>query len=321
MTMVTRAITAGILPQEYARTLEHDRCTLTDRRLTGVYRRAKEIPFDDSSRIIFFSDCHRGDNSRADMFSANQGLFLHALSHYYHAGFTYVELGDGDELWQNRRFRDIQRAHRPVFDLLHRFDRQDRLHLVVGNHDIQRRQQDRVEKEGIIAQEGLILRHSRTGQRIFCVHGHQADFVSDGFSTVGRPLVRYLGRPARLLGLGRGSVWSDEPSARTTIERQVIDWLREQTMKIERRIVRWVRNHHQIVVCGHTHHPVCATRGAPAYFNTGSCTQAGCITGLEIQDGEIRLVKWSNRASGTQGNAQPIERHLLAPPRKLCLVG
>lgn len=32
-------------------------------RVTRVFHSSKEIPFDDSSRIILMSDCHRGDGS------------------------------------------------------------------------------------------------------------------------------------------------------------------------------------------------------------------------------------------------------------------
>ena len=104
-------------------------------RLEWILGTAKQVGFDDSSRLVFFADCHRGDNGRADIFARNKGLFLDALQHYYQHGFTYVEVGDGDDLWQNRRFSAVRKAHERVFDLFHKFDRQQRLHLIAGNHD------------------------------------------------------------------------------------------------------------------------------------------------------------------------------------------
>ena len=68
-------------------------------RFSNAYRLAKRIEFDDSSKFIVFSDCHRGDNSFADDFANNRNIYFHALKHYYNEGFTYCELGDGDELW------------------------------------------------------------------------------------------------------------------------------------------------------------------------------------------------------------------------------
>jgi len=38
-------------------------------RLSEVFESSGEIPFDDSSKLVFFSDCHRGDNSWTDDFA------------------------------------------------------------------------------------------------------------------------------------------------------------------------------------------------------------------------------------------------------------
>jgi UDP-2,3-diacylglucosamine pyrophosphatase LpxH len=289
---LVEGITAGTYPQRYRETLHHSRRTLAHRRLTEVFVAAKRVPFDDASRIVFFSDCHRGDNSRADGFARNEALFLHALNHYYREGFTYVEVGDGDELWKNRRFSAIRRAHGRVFDLLHRFDQKRRLHLIVGNHDIQGSQHHRVEKDGLIAHEGLVLHHATTGQRVFVVHGHQVDFKSDRLYAIGRFAARHMWKRLQLLGLGS---------------------------RIRHSITEWLQANRQIVICGHTHHPTCAGYGAPPYFNTGSCVYSGFITGLEIRGGEITLVRWSTEPGTGPRGAQPIERQLLAPPRKLRL--
>ena len=67
-------------------------------RLSEVFESSEKIPFDDSSKFILFSDCHRGDNSWTDDFAQNQNIFFHALNFYYDGGFTYIEVGDGDEL-------------------------------------------------------------------------------------------------------------------------------------------------------------------------------------------------------------------------------
>lgn len=157
---------------------------LTEKRLTKVFVNAKEVPFDDSDKFILFSDCHRGDNSWADEFTHNHNLFLHALQHYYRREFTYIEVGDGDELWENARFEDIRRAHLDIFRQMQKFHQGKRLYLIWGNHDIERAEEKIVEKtlcryydthtkkydslfEGIKLYEGLILRHSRTNKKIF----------------------------------------------------------------------------------------------------------------------------------------------------------
>ena len=102
----------------------------TGERLSEVYeeaRRDQVIPVDDSSKIVLFSDCHRGDNSWADDFARNQILFFHALNYYNAQGFTYIEVGDGDELWENADFDKIRRAHSHIFWKLKEFWDDDRL--------------------------------------------------------------------------------------------------------------------------------------------------------------------------------------------------
>ncbi len=277
------------------------RCRLRLRaheRLTEVFKAADHVPFDDDARIIFFSDCHRGDNSRSDAFARNEGLFLQALGHYYRHGFTYVEVGDGDELWQNRRFGAVREAHGRTFDLLHRFNRERRLHLLLGNHDIQGNSRHRMEKDGIPVHESLILQHTTSDQRIFVVHGHQADFKSDYLYRLARTATRHVWRHLQNLGLGDGPSKENEGHNRGKIRRQISEWVAE---------------HAQTVVCGHTHTPAFPREGEPPYFNTGSCVYDDYITGLEIQNGKIALIKWSQ--VGMQ-----VERTLLTAPRSLRLV-
>jgi UDP-2,3-diacylglucosamine pyrophosphatase LpxH len=302
MVTLAEGITAGTFPQPYPTILRNGRRTFAHRRLSEVFEAAQSVPFDDSSRIVFFSDCHRGNNGRLDEFAKNADLFLHALTHYYQKGFTYIEVGDGDDIWKYRRFSDIWRAHRPVFDLLHAFDRQGRLHLIIGNHDISGGRHGQVEKDGIVAHEGLILRHARTDQRIFVVHGHQADFKSDQLYAVGRFLVRYVWRLLQLLGFKNGTGGEG-----ATLKQK----------KIDQRITEWVQTHRHIVICGHTHRPMYPAQGTPPYFNTGSCVIPGTITGLEVQNGEITPIRWSVRQETRSGEAPSVVREPMATPNKL----
>ena len=303
MTTLSKRTPMRTSPLRYPEAILDNWHTFAQKRLTEVFQAALDVPFDGSSRIVFLSDCHRGDNSRADGFARNEELFLHALTCYYDDGFTYVEVGDGDDLWKNRQFRDIRLAHQRTFDLLHRFDQQDRLHLIVGNHETLGGRHDWTRKGGFIAHEGLILQHTRTGRRIFVIHGHQADFLGDRFHRVNGFLIRNVWRPFQLIDFWGGTTSRGGSSKRERI--------------IRSRITAWLRDRRQVVICGHTHRQAFAAPGEPPYFNTGSCIMPGIITGLEIQNGEIVPVKWSARL-GTNGNGTArFERQLLASPRKL----
>ena len=100
MAVLAKEAIGEALPRLQPRSANNGHHKFAHRRLTEVFRRARRVPFNDSSRIVFFSDCHRGNNGKADDFAKNAELFLHALGHYYREGFTYIEVGDGDDLWK-----------------------------------------------------------------------------------------------------------------------------------------------------------------------------------------------------------------------------
>jgi predicted phosphodiesterase len=289
----------------------------TGKRLNAVFESSPELIFDDRSKFIFFSDCHRGDNSWADDFAHNEHIYYYALTRYYRMGYTYVEIGDGDELWENDRFEDIRIAHSTVFKLLRRFYNEGRFVLLYGNHDKERKSQARVKNtlhryfdersgtqvpflEGITVHEGIVLRHASTGMRIFLVHGHQGDLLGDQLWWLGKLLSRLVWRQLQLMGI-------HDPT------RPAVNYTKRK--RVERRLMRWVRLRRQMVVTGHTHRPRFPEPGAPPFFNDGSCVHPRSITGLEIVNGKISLVRWhlSTRDDGTLR----IGRDVLAGPTGL----
>lgn len=289
----------------------------TFERLNQVKATAKLIEIDDSSRIIIFSDCHRGDYGWADDFAKNQNIFLHALSYYYHDNFTYIELGDGDELWKNRSFHDIFTAHRQVFEIMSRFYFENRLYVLYGNHDIERSNPNYVkntlysyldEHNGqirplfpdISVHAGLILRHKNTGRDLFLVHGHQGDLLSDLAWPVGRFFVRALWRNLQLFG------FNDPTSAAKnfTVARRV-----------DKKLINWSRENQQMIIAAHTHRPRYPGLNEVPYFNTGSVVSPFSITGIEIRYGQIAMVHWNVRADF--GGTLRIVRDVMQGPQPL----
>lgn len=287
-------------------------------RLTRAYKNAKILPFDDTSKFIFFSDCHRGDNSFADDFSNNRNIYFHALKNYYNEGFTYCELGDGDELWENRSFETIFTAHKNVFELLRKFHKEQRLHMIWGNHDMVYKDDDYVKKhlssyyepiddkdkelfKGITYHEAVVLKHSKSGQEIFLTHGHQGDWWNYRFWRIGRFLVRVLWKPLQVWGIA-------DPTSPARNYKELI--------KVEKRIKKWILgNDEKITVVGHTHRPRFPEPGDIPFFNDGSCVHPRSITGIEIENGKISLIKWQI-ATKDDGTLQ-IVRILLEGPEKL----
>jgi hypothetical protein len=63
------------------------------------------------SRFILFSDAHRGDGIGADDFVANSLIFNCALDYYLTEGFTLIELGDAEDLWETSAFLRFTSPH------------------------------------------------------------------------------------------------------------------------------------------------------------------------------------------------------------------
>ena len=71
-----------------------------DSRLDRAFGHAPVLPLSEHSRYVLFSDCHRGTGTSGDNFLKNQHLYFAALQYYLERNYTYIELGDGDELWE-----------------------------------------------------------------------------------------------------------------------------------------------------------------------------------------------------------------------------
>ncbi len=288
------------------------------RRLSNAFTHAKVIPFDNSSKFILFSDCHRGDNSFADDFANNKNVYYHALKHYYEEGFTYCELGDGDELWENLNFDSLFHAHKDVYLLMKKFHEECRLHLIYGNHDMVYKDPSYVEKnlstyfepetgkdeplfQNLIYHEALVLEHTETRQKLFLTHGHQADWWNYLFWRWSRFMVRVLWKPLQIVGIA-------DPTSPAKNYKELI--------KVERRIKKWIaENDNQLTVVGHTHRPRFPDPGDLAFFNDGSCVHPRSITGLEIVNGKISLIKWGINTTD-KGFLQIVKR-VLERPKKL----
>ncbi|WP_027880896.1 metallophosphoesterase [Mesoflavibacter zeaxanthinifaciens] len=288
------------------------------KRLDRAYQNAHVVPFDDDSKFILFSDCHRGDNSFADDFANNRNIYYHALKHYYVEGFNYAELGDGDELWENISFSSILNAHKNVYELMQLFHKKNRLHMIWGNHDMVYRNPDTVKKNlstyfdpkvgedvelfgDIKYHEAIVLKHKDTNQEIFLTHGHQADWWNYNFWKWSRFLVRILWKPLNVMGIA-------DPTSPAKNYKELI--------KVERRTKKWITdNNNLMTIVGHTHRPRFPEPGDIAFFNDGSCVHPRSITGIEIENGAISLIKWQI-ATKEDGTLQ-IVRVLLEGPRRL----
>lgn len=284
------------------------------KRLSEIRKTSDIIEFDQNSRFVLMSDCHRGDGTWADDFAKNQTICSAALEHYYHEHYTYIEIGDGDELWENKRMGTIINAHKDIFFLLTKFYERGRMIMLFGNHDIAKkncrqrgkslfRYYDAPDNEckelfkELIVMEGLILKNAENGREIFLAHGHQVDFLNNFLWRMARFLVRHLWRRLELFGV-------NDPTSAASNNRK--------KDKIEKKLSQWVSKENCLLIAGHTHRPVLPAAGESRYFNDGSCVHPNGITAIEIADSKLTLVKWLVKAK--QDGTLYVGREILVGP-------
>ena len=273
------------------------------------FERIKHITMTPGMKLIIMSDMHRGDGTGADDFVQNSLIYRCALEYYLENGFTYIELGDAEELWENDNFDQIYITHTAVYDLLAKFHEPDpektRYIKVWGNHDLYWKDHQVIYQSlfpGIQIHEAVILNDS-----ILMIHGHQADPMCSGpVAAVSQFFVNHI-----WADLQRGGV--KDPTRAATNPGLCND--------VDERVHKWATNNDRgitAIIAGHTHRAVFenlsltemrlqtlrfTTEAASSvqdrrdshYYNTGSCVHPMTITGIEItldKCPHLEMVEW-----------------------------
>jgi UDP-2,3-diacylglucosamine pyrophosphatase LpxH len=287
----------------------------------------------ENARIIIFSDQHRGKRNGSDDFAVCEKSYLAALSYYNQGNFYYINLGDCEELWENTMFgiskknetvylAERQFIKRNAYCKI--FGNHD---LFWDNDPLASFWLKKIYGKAIRIYTGVIMRlnfNPTAHLDIFCTHGHQGDKQSDG-NIFSKWFVSYIWGPLQnFLEINTNSP-STNNNLKTLHNMYMYDWSAAQDKillvtghthqpvfnslthlerlyqriekahalndtdtikKIEQEIPRRKREYDFV---NHTFHSM-----KPTYFNSGCCCFGdGTITGIEIDKGFIRLVKWS----------------------------
>lgn len=266
------------------------------RKMNRIYGTSERVVLDENTKIVIMSDCHRGNGEWNDNFADNEKIYFTALREYYNNGYIYIELGDGDELWENKDYRKIIQLYSHIFWLLSQFYREGRFYMIYGNHDRQKQSSHYVDKylteyyheaedryvplfPKIQVHEGLVIKIvcCDTQKTILLVHGHQGDLFNDYLWRLTKWLVRYVWKPMEVLGFNNPMT---KPSNYT------------KKGKYPNKVEEWAESVKQLTIGGHTHKPLCPSDIDACYFNTGSCVHPRCINAIEIEGRSLKLVKW-----------------------------
>jgi len=290
------------------------------------------IPFEiNSGKFIIFSDQHKGGKDMADDFRNAEPNYLAALTHYYSNNFVFINLGDSEELWENTPKTVIEKNRITLLEEA-KFLVADRYYRVYGNHDLEWKytiQQSLYLKpifgDKLAVCEGLVLQteYNNKTYSIFLTHGHQGDQKSDGnaFSTwvvaaIWTPLQRFFEISIDTISdsfelVDKHNImmyeWSATQKNLIFISGHThkpvfasldhIEMLAKQLENAQNKNdlnqVTHLQQELEKRKSEYTGKKIVRTMARPSYFNTGCCCfNDGDITGIEIAEGFIRLIKW-----------------------------
>lgn len=295
-------------------------------------RRQNRLELTSQARYVIFSDHHKGARNDADDFRQCEETYLNALVWYFNQGYTLIVLGDAEELWEEEP-EAVVLSYPRVFEAERRFHDDRRYVRIYGNHDGNWRNHREVRKHlqpiyaDLRVNEGLLFTvpgGSGPGGEILLVHGHQGTLDSDYFSSPARWIVRNLYRVYQILTARGRTTPAEDPCLRAEHDTQMYRWTSTQP-----NLILIAGHTHRPVWTSRTHleqlidefweltengpaeeiqklaaqikerqakYPPCSDtlKARPSYFNTGCCRfEDGDITGIELAESQIRLVKWA----------------------------
>lgn len=298
-------------------------------------KRGPVISFDiTKNRFIIFSDQHKGRRNGADDFIQAEPNYLAALDHYYQEGYFFINLGDSEELWENSLWK-VKKKNKATFEAEKKFMEMERSVKVFGNHDLfwdndpfAWLQLRSIFKMKVKIYEGVVLKAVNTGYplTIFLTHGHQGDAQSDG-NWFSKFFVAKIWAPLQSLLRINPNTPAYDAEKKTLHNSIMYEWSSTQ-----QQLLLITGHTHQPVFGSLTHLEKLYRQFQlaekeknaeqleklldeikkrekqftavalnymdmhPTYFNTGCCCFSdGDITGIEISEGYIRLVKWTSK--------------------------
>ncbi|WP_194976271.1 metallophosphoesterase [Aquiflexum lacus] len=286
-----------------------------------------------ANNFIILSDVHKGNRKGRDEFRNAEKNYLAALDYYNENGAYYVNLGDSEEFWKFNIFSIMQHnkatfeAEKKFIDRKAFFKIYGNHDLFWKIDPFSKMYLREIYDKAINIYGGIVIRVKyENGEYIdvFCTHGHQGDKRSDG-SKFSIWFVAYIWGPLQSfldININTPAVGKKE---KTLHNRLMYEWSQQQ-----KNLILVTGHTHQPIFHSYSHikvlkqqleeaktqgneemiqeledrierHPSqCALGDAdlpqyrPTYFNAGCCCFSDdSISGIEIADGKVRLVKWA----------------------------
>ncbi len=287
-----------------------------------------------TAKYVVMSDLHKGNGNDADDFKTALPNYLAACNYYNNKNFTYIALGDIEELWEND-ISQVYKEYKNTFEAEKKFINDQKFYKIVGNHDLYWNNTPYFADEWlkklygkkIPIYEGILIRLKTELKelKILLTHGHQGDKTSDGNKFSKWFVANVWTKIQAFLDINVNAP-SKDFLLRDKHNKLMYEWSMEQN--------------DLLLITGHTHKPVFASlnhiekltkeleiatenkdtslvasltkelnlrkqeyistaafaQKKPSYFNTGCCCyNDGDITVIEIENNFLRLIKWTEK--------------------------
>lgn len=305
---------------------------MTFERMKDHFDRAKQVAFaPDRDRIIILSDAHKWDRGETDFFKDVEPAYLQALDHYYRNGFTLILLGDIEEGAADL-FRHVIAKYPDTFAREKRFlpDRYFRVYGN-HDHDW-KKEEARAKLEAVMGGPIPVYPALCLGERIFVVHGHEGDLFSDELHDISKIVLRLFKRFAEKMTGKKPSTAENSKRrcrracllyewgranrkiviaghthlayfASVSITKTLSDRIRafEAARSIQVRGDMAAAQDQYIAAARRSMEAQdqfyrlkesLPAKSLPLYFNSGCCKYGNGLTGIEIADGLISLIRW-----------------------------
>jgi len=292
-----------------------------------------------NARYIIFSDQHKGAKNRSDDFMKSEPNYMAALQYYLDKDFYFISLGDEEELWENTIW-PVKANNKASILLQKKFLEKNQYSKVFGNHDLFWNNDPfaplhlwGMYGQAVKIYEAVLL-NIKIGEEIlpiFLTHGHQGDGQSDSnpfsewfVSKIWAPLQSYLNlnpntpaasnalktthnrfmyewsvqdkNPVLVTGHTHQPVFGSLTHLESLYQKLNKAWDDKDEATVERlnKEIQFRQNEYDFVKGNYIN-------VKPYYFNTGCCCfDDGDITGIEIAEGVIRLIKWQKKTGASE---------------------
>ncbi|MHA2019625.1 MAG: metallophosphoesterase [Promethearchaeota archaeon] len=248
----------------------------------GVEKNITELPQNSTTKYALFSDLHMGDgNKKVDCFVHNEETMNSALNYYKEKDYSLIFMGDIEDLWIFDLNRIKNKYDEKIYSLIRSFEAK-KVYRIFGNHDSEWK---RPSDPFLNSDETLDKSPEaiKLGDDIFLFHGHQGDYNCDKVAWFSKFWVRNFGKLFNIIGKtffnyeNRSATKSQIPKDR------------------ERLFYNWAKKKKVILICGHTHNAIFASRSYYWWLKEQIEIKEKKLAKLQSTEDEVRKNRLSKR--------------------------